>query len=307
MSRRDARAAGQQARHASDRLQATLGGGSRGLLRDGSGEEGFEYRSPEAPAASGPRGSSAGRSDSAGAGLTLAHGAPSLRWRVGLRLALLAGILAVLMCSWFWWQAGTDRPEILPLSGATPGGGEAGPAIPAGDRAVASESAGAPGSPPVSPGGLVVVHVAGAVARPGVLRLPQGSRTDDAVAAAGGAAPDADVNRLNLALPVQDGQKIYVPRQGEAMPAPPDSSGPAAAALDGLGPPGEPSGAGGKINLNTASAAELDALPKVGPVLAQRIVDWRNEHGAFTSVEELDAVDGVGPRMLEALLPLVTV
>jgi competence protein ComEA len=84
---------------------------------------------------------------------------------------------------------------------------------------------------------------------------------------------------------------------------------------ENAGTPDPGAGAGGaagtpadsKININTAEAAELDALPKVGPVLAQRIVDWRKEHGAFKSIEELDAVDGVGPKMLEALLPLVTV
>jgi len=160
-----------------------------------------------------------------------------------------------------------------------------------------------------------VVHVAGAVAAPGVIRLQQGSRVDDAIAAAGGAAPDADVNRLNLALAVEDGQKIYVPRQGEPASSAAESSGSGGTGPGGMDPGGVGStgtgqaggAAGGKINLNTAGAAELDTLPKVGPVLAQRIVDWRKDHGPFKSVEELDAVDGVGPKMLEALLPLVTV
>jgi competence protein ComEA len=95
-----------------------------------------------------------------------------------------------------------------------------------------------------------------------------------------------------------DGQKLYVPVPGEDLPA--GLPGEAAAGQD----PGTGAGAG-KVNLNTATVEELDALPKVGPVLAQRIVDWRKEHGSFTSVEELDAVDGVGPKMLETLLPLV--
>lgn len=119
--------------------------------------------------------------------------------------------------------------------------------------------------------------------------------------------PDADVNRLNLALMVEDGQKIYVARHGEPISVPPDVSGSAGSGLSGTGQQGVHGTIGGKINLNTADADELDTLPKVGPVLAQRIVDWRKEHGAFKSVEELDAVDGVGPKMLEALLPLVTV
>ncbi|HBH58686.1 MAG TPA: hypothetical protein DDY41_11225, partial [Arthrobacter bacterium] len=101
-----------------------------------------------------------------------------------------------------------------------------------------------------------------------------------------------------------DGQKLYVPRAGEEIPA--GSSGLAGAAGEGSGGGGT-GPAGGKVNLNTAGLEELDALPKVGPVLAQRIVDWRKEHGPFKTVEELDAVDGVGPKMLETLLPLVGV
>jgi competence protein ComEA len=136
------------------------------------------------------------------------------------------------------------------------------------------------------------------------VKLPAGSRIHQAIAAAGGATPSADLARLNLAAVLADGQKLYVPAPGEIIPA--DVSGSAAAG----GNPGSGSGGGigageGKVNLNTAGVEELDALPKVGPVLAQRIVDWRKEHGPFKSVEELDAVDGVGPKMLETLLPLV--
>lgn len=130
----------------------------------------------------------------------------------------------------------------------------------------------------------------------------------DAIAAAGGADPAAELSSLNLAAVVQDAAKIYVPRTGEA--APPPSQGAADGTVAG-GPPtaGAKGGtsAGGKVNLNTATAEELDALPKVGPVLAKRIVEWREQHGPFASVEDLDAVDGVGPKMMESLLPLVTV
>jgi competence protein ComEA len=152
--------------------------------------------------------------------------------------------------------------------------------------------------------GTVVIHVAGAVAVPGVVKLPAGSRVHQAISEAGGAMPSADLNRLNLAAVLADGQKLYVPLAGESIPA--ELPGSAAAGQD----PGTGTGTGsgaGKVNLNTASVEDLDALPKVGPVLAQRIVDWRKEHGPFKSVEELDAVDGVGPKMLETLLPLVGV
>jgi competence protein ComEA len=114
--------------------------------------------------------------------------------------------------------------------------------------------------------------------------------------------PAADLDRLNLAAVVADGQKIYVPKPGE--PLPPDSAGSASGGEDRSG---SAAASGGKTNLNSAGVEELDALPKVGPVLAQRIVDWRKEHGPFKTVEELDAVDGVGPKMLETLLPLVSV
>ena len=133
--------------------------------------------------------------------------------------------------------------------------------------------------------------------------MPSGSRVHEAVAAAGGSIPGADLDRLNLAAVLADGQKIYVPEPGEPLPA--DSAGSASGASGGDGPGGSAAASGAKTNLNTAGVEELDALPKVGPVLAQRIVDWRKEHGPFNTVAELDAVDGVGPKMLETLLPLV--
>jgi competence protein ComEA len=230
-----------------------------------------------------------------------------------MRVAILLGILAVAAGALFWWQTAAGRPEILPLSGISPGGtgatdgdtAEEGP----GQAEVEAQphGAGEPGgrdpSAADASSGTVVVHVAGAVASPGVVQLPAGSRVHEAIGAAGGGTPDADLNRLNLALVVEDAQKIHVPRHGEPAPAGPESAGipdPGAGGAAGAL-------AGSKININTAEAAELDALPKVGPVLAQRIVDWRKEHGAFKSIEELDAVDGVGPKMLEVLLPLVTV
>ncbi|WP_235931397.1 ComEA family DNA-binding protein [Actinomyces respiraculi] len=169
-----------------------------------------------------------------------------------------------------------------------------------------------PASPPPtdhpSAGGTgsaqVVVHVAGAVTAPGVVVLPEGARVIDAIDAAGGAAPDADTDQLNLARPLTDGEQVRVPRQGEEPWPGPAGQGPGAP-----GPTGTAGGSGtsGTVNLNTADAAELETLPGIGPALAQRIINYRTEHGAFTSVDELTSVSGIGSARLEALRELVSV
>jgi competence protein ComEA len=246
---------------------------------------------------------------------------------------VLLGIVSLVAGGWFWWQVAAAEPEVFPLSAVT--SEAAGTAGTAGSTAgEAGDDAGGPAEADESPGpgatmGSVVVHVAGAVKKTGVVRVSRGGRVHEAIAAAGGGTAAADLNRLNLAAVLEDGQKIYVPRRGE--PVPPDAGQPGAqgsqseatgaagtGASSGTGTGGGADGssaaggsgsaaAAGKINLNTATAEELGNLPRVGPVLAQRIVDWRKEHGQFKTAEELDAVDGVGPKMLETLLPLVTV
>lgn len=229
-----------------------------------------------------------------------------LRWRLGIRAAVLLGVLSLLAAGWFWWRVATAGPEVLPLSALTSDAAVAAPS----DSRGGDDSAAANGDQAGDSAGTVVVHVAGAVQKAGIVQLPRNSRVHQAIAAAGGATPAADLNRLNLASVLEDGQKIYVPGRGEAA----GPEGAEAMPPDGAGAGSAPSGAsggggssGGKVNLNTAGAEELAELPKVGPVLAQRIVGWRKEHGLFKTVEELDAVDGVGPKMLETLLPLVTV
>jgi len=145
----------------------------------------------------------------------------------------------------------------------------------------------------------VVAHAAGAVNAPGVYRLEPGARAGDLVAAAGGAAQDADVQRLNLAAPVTDGEQLYVPRIGEvAAPVP---AGPAAG---GGAAEGE---ADGPVDLNTATAAELEELPGVGPAIAEAILDERERRGRFAAVEDLLDVRGIGDARLEQLRDLVTV
>ena len=166
-------------------------------------------------------------------------------------------------------------------------------------------AAGADGLTDIS--GSVVVHVTGAVSRPGVVTLPPGSRVTDAINAVGGARADADTEQLNLARVLTDGEQIRVPRVGEVLPDP--APQPSGAATPGAGTaPGKSSGgASGTININTASATELEKLPGIGPALAQRIVEYRDSHGPFASVDALTDVPGIGKAKLEGLRDQATV
>lgn len=137
----------------------------------------------------------------------------------------------------------------------------------------------------------LLVHVAGAVRRPGLVSLPPGSRVLDAVAAAGGPVPKADQGAVNLAAPVVDGQQVVVPLRG--APSTPASSGASAAG-------------GAAVSLNAATAEQLETLPRIGPALAARIIAWRTAHGPFRSVDQLGEVGGVGPKTLAGLRDAVT-
>lgn len=145
----------------------------------------------------------------------------------------------------------------------------------------------------------LLVHVAGAVVVPGVHELPPGARVIDAIDAAGGLAPDADGARINLAAPVADGERIYVPIVGEEPPT--------AVVGAGGGGGGGAVGGVGPVDLNTADEAELDSLPGVGPATAAAIVEHRERIGGFTSVDQLLDVRGIGEAKLEQLRSLVTV
>jgi competence protein ComEA len=151
-----------------------------------------------------------------------------------------------------------------------------------------------------------IVHVAGAVRHPGVYRFPAGARVQDAVQRAGGPTRHADLAALNLAAKVTDGVQILVPRKGAAV-APGgaagtgDGAGGAAAASPGAG------GAAQPVNLNTATLEQLETLDGVGPAIAQKILAFRQQHGGFRTIDELDQISGIGPKKMAALRAQVRV
>lgn len=195
-------------------------------------------------------------------------------------------------------------------------------------RTANEESAGEPSVADTEEAGTqgtarVVVHVSGQVVTPGVVGLPAGARVDDAVRAAGGTTAEADLAAVNLARTVVDGEQVHVPAPGEEPPAvagPPAAEDGDSGDGRGLGDSGgsgdagsagsadaEPSGGVGLIDLNTASIAELEELPGVGPAIGQRIIDHRETNGPFETVEDLLEVSGIGPATLEKIAPMATV
>lgn len=151
--------------------------------------------------------------------------------------------------------------------------------------------------------GVIAVYVSGAVKQPGVYRLPEGARADDAVKAAGNFTKGADMVRVNLAARLRDEQQIYVPTLGETSPpVAPLSGGGNDGGSSSAAPPGD-----GKVNINTASIAELDPLPRIGPATAQRIIDYRTTNGPFANIEALQNVKGIGPATFADLESLITV
>lgn len=180
------------------------------------------------------------------------------------------------------------------LSVASSGGGAQGAIVAVdGDSAAPANDSGQPvgvDDPPL------LVHVLGAVAAPGLVELSPGSRVVDAVAAAGGFTADADPAGVNLARLVTDGEQLVVLAVGQAPPV-----GPTGTATGGAGAVG----ADGVVHLNTADVAALDTLPRIGPALAQRILDWRDANGPFTSVDQLLDVAGIGDAVFSGLVDKV--
>jgi len=214
---------------------------------------------------------------------------PRWRFRVSARVAVTATIVVAILGAMVVFLP----PGVVPFSQDV--AGESGLSGGAGASSAMSPTVSptaSQASPPAIavglPPGSVVVHVAGAVVSPGLYTLGGGARVADAVAAAGGAAEGADLDAVNLARVVVDGEQVRVPVVGERVTG------------------GSP-GADGRVNINTADAAALEQLPGVGPVLAARIAAYRDAHGPFASVDALDDVSGVGPAVLEKVRAVATV
>lgn len=206
-----------------------------------------------------------------------------------LALALLAAA-AVAGLGLLWWAGRAPAGEAAP-----PAAGEAAPP--------ATAPAGASDGPLDVRDATVVVHVAGRVAAPGLYELPGGARVADALEAAGGALPDALLDHVNLARTLRDGEQLRVPGPDD-LPAGPDTPG-APGPGEGHGPPAwRPDGT---LDLNLATGSDLEELPGIGPVLAERIVTFRDDQGGFTSVGQLREIEGIGERTFQRLAELVTV
>lgn len=217
--------------------------------------------------------------------------------RFGPSHVLVVAILAAIGLGLTAWWVVRSQPQVVeapaPLAPSDLDASLAGAA-----PVIVTPSGAPSGAPSPTAAGTVTVDVAGKVRRPGIVELEVGARVVDAVAAAGGARRGVDLSSVNLARVLVDGEQIVVGTSGSAAgPGPPGSTGTSGAA----GPPGS------LVNINTASVAELETLPEVGPVTAQAIVSWREQHGGFTAIEELLEVDGIGDATLAQMTPHVTV
>jgi competence protein ComEA len=228
-----------------------------------------------------------------------ARASPRVRLGVGAAIVLLvAALVAAVIISMTAQRAAVT--EIAPDGGGQPGSG----ALPDND-----EPGGSSASTAAPDGAVVLVHVLGAVRRPGLFELSDGARVIDVVAAAGGLTDTADPAAVNLARPVSDGEQVYIPQLGEAQPgkAQPGEAPPGGTQAGAAPGTRGAAGAAAKLNLNTATAAQLEALPRIGPAMAQRILDYRDANGRFRTIEDLRAVTGIGDKTFDGLKDLVTV
>ena len=242
-----------------------------------------------------------------------ARATPRVRVGIGAAIVLLilALVVAVVVAA-FNQQSGST--VVVPggaLTSLTPNGsgtrnssasGADGSSAPSarGPRVDGAAGGGAFDNGEANQGAFLFVHVLGAVRKPGLFQLADGARVVDAIAAAGGLTETGDPAGVNLARPVNDGEQLYVPAHGEAQPQAPPGGGAA-------GSVGGGSLVAGPVNLNTATVADLDSLPRIGPAMAQRIIDFRTANGRFSSVDELRDVAGIGQKTFDGVKDLVTV
>ncbi|WP_234430534.1 ComEA family DNA-binding protein [Streptomyces sp. NRRL F-4489] len=224
---------------------------------------------------------------------------------IALGLVLVVGVVLAVQ---HFWAASPERvrapsAERAERAVAAPGPGGRSPSS-AWSPGHAPTPGTAMGGAPNGPARMVVVDVTGKVRRPGIHRLPAGSRVTDALEAAGGVVPGANLRGLNRARLLTDGEQIVVGEEG--APGGGGGSGQAGAGGGGGAGSGTPGTTSGPVSLSTATEQQLDALPGVGPVLARHIIEFRTQHGGFTSVDQLRQVSGIGDRRLADLRPLVT-
>ncbi len=222
-------------------------------------------------------------------------------------IGLVAAIAAVVAAVGVW----RDRPEPRPVAAVSLAAVSSDPQ--AGQPVAQAAASLRPVKTTTGPGSAstgatqaasrLVVSVTGKVLRPGVVTVPAGSRVSDAIAAAGGATKAADITGLNLAARLTDGESIIVPAAGQVGAPVGDMAAPAVAPNSAAAS----TAARTPLDLNTATAGALDTLPGVGPVTAGDIVSWRQQHGLFTSVDQLQEIPGIGPAKFAHLAPLVTV
>jgi competence protein ComEA len=220
-------------------------------------------------------------------------------WTVGALVALTCGILL--------WQGLSflSQPALAPPPVAPP------ETLQTSEVNSSGEDEGTPSATqmvtPQAQSNEIVVHVAGAVKNPGIVRIPRGSRVDDAVKAAGGFSYQADPDSVNLAQPLEDGVQVYVPRKGETVTVERRVGSVSSSGVSVRGSAERTEPPAGKININTASAEQLESLPGVGPATARAILEYRKQNGGFQSVDELIEVRGIGPKKLEQIRPYVVV
>jgi competence protein ComEA len=226
------------------------------------------------------------------------------RWHLGVVVVVL--LVGLVWGAWSWVRARPEAvaaPTTVQTASVPTASGAASPAPSSGTPASGA------GAGPAGP----VVHVLGAVKHPGLVRLKVGARVEDAIEAAGGLRPNADPDELNLAQPLDDGVQVVVGTR--AHPAGDVRSGSGSGGGGGSGGAGSggsadsggSTGTGASVDLNRAGLEQLDSLPGVGPVTAQRILDWRQQHGRFSRTEELQEVDGIGPKTYARIAPHVRV